>query len=81
MADSLRPMRGSVVRVSERARAYNMERMAISAHHREFIERLSLSIFTDMVNSGQTFQAALSAIYLSGIKHGSEAEKGNNDER
>ena len=31
---------------------------------------IALSIFTDCVNDGKTFQDAILAVYLSGIHHG-----------
>lgn len=40
----------------------------MEAEHRECISRQAVEIFTAMVNSGHTFEAALSAIYLTGLK-------------
>jgi len=39
------------------------------------LQDMALSIFTDTVNAGHTFQAALSAIYLSGMQHATEIAK------
>ena len=43
----------------------------------------ALSIFTDCINSGKTFQDALLAIYLSGLENGIEAitDPGDANER
>ena len=43
-----------------------------TADQRELLERLALEIFASMVNNGQTFQAALAAVYFSGIQHAAE---------
>ena len=53
-----------------RGRPRNMERMAMPAAQREFIEQQALGIFTDMTNGGCTFQQALAAVYLSGMGAG-----------
>ncbi len=42
------------------------------------ITNIALSIFTDCVNGGKTFQDAILAVYLSGIDHG---KHGGDDER
>jgi hypothetical protein len=34
------------------------------------ITKIALSIFTDCVNSGKTFQDSILAVYLSGLDHG-----------
>ena len=36
---------------------------------------MALSIFTDCVNTGKTFQDAILAVYLSGIDHGKHGDK------
>ncbi|KRG69151.1 hypothetical protein [Pseudoxanthomonas dokdonensis] len=72
MNGRIHPLHSSVAR--ERLhRIHGMDRMIMTEEQREVIEDLSLSIFTDMVNTGQTFQAALSAIYLSGLQHAAKA--------
>lgn len=45
----------------------NLERAKLTREQRLFLEKESLEIFTSMVNGGQTFQAALSAVFLSGM--------------
>lgn len=72
--DGLRPMHRSVREFQERARGFrprpaNMNTVALPSEHREFIEQLALSIFTDMVNSGATLQETLAAVYLSGSEN------------
>ena len=47
----------------------NMTKMEISSDVRQQIEDTALSIFTDMTNSGATFQQTLAAIYLSGVEN------------
>lgn len=47
--------------------------MPVSDEQREMLERLSLSIFADMSNSGHAFQAALAAVYFSGMQHALES--------
>ena len=72
MSDRLRPLHSSVAR--ERLhRVYGMSRIRLNEEQREFAEGLALSIFTEMTNAGHTFQSALCAIYLSGLKHGAES--------
>ena len=46
-----------------------METINVSPEVREFMEGVALGIFTDMVNSGSTFQAALAAVYVSGLQN------------
>ena len=41
---------------------------------RRDIEMLAVGIFTDMVNSGHSVQAAILAVYLSGVNHGIEGK-------
>ena len=66
----IRPVHPSVLATAlMRITPINMEKLCTTLEHREFLERQSASIFTDMVNSGQSFQAALAAIYLSGMEN------------
>lgn len=46
--------------------------MDVTPEQREACERVAVETFTDMVNAGQTFQAALAAIYVSGMVHALE---------
>lgn len=39
----------------------------------ETLERVAVTTFSDMVSAGHTFQAALAAVYYSGIQHALEA--------
>ena len=52
-----------------------MTRTTMPEDQREFLDNYAISIFTDCVNAGHTFQAALSAIYLSGLQNGLELAK------
>lgn len=45
-----------------------------------FIDNYAIGIFTDAVNAGHTFQAALAAVYLSGLQNGQAFAQGNGDE-
>ena len=47
-----------------------MESTRMTAEQVEFIERFAMSIFTDCVNAGRTFQDAIAACYLSGLQNG-----------
>lgn len=47
-----------------------MSRITLPDGQRQFLDRYAIEIFTDCVNAGQTFQAALSALYLSGLQNG-----------
>ena len=51
-------------------RAHGMTFQALDDGSREFAQEMALSIFTDMINAGKSFQSALASIYLSGINHG-----------
>lgn len=70
---TLHPMHGSVMKRHERIRPVGMDRIAMPHEARQAVERIALEIFTDMTNSGATLQQTLSAIYLSGLQHGSQA--------
>ncbi len=48
--------------------------MPVTNEQRELLERLALDIFADMTNAGQTFQAALAAVYFSGMQHAIETD-------
>lgn len=55
---------------------WNMERaQGMTAEQGAALQEMALSIFTDTVNAGHSFQAALSAVYLSGLHHGYEIAK------
>jgi hypothetical protein len=49
--------------------------ISLPADHRECIERIALSIYTDMVNAGATLQETLAAVYLSGSENAVQAMK------
>lgn len=48
----------------------NMDRIKIPAEMRMDMTSVALSIFTDASNANVSFQAALLAVYLSGLQHG-----------
>lgn len=47
----------------------------IPREHYQFIESEALEVFTRMVNSGKTFQAALVAVYLTGVNDAMESKQ------
>lgn len=72
MLDAIRPVHHSVLaRFSYVGNPSGMERLSCSREESEMLERTAIGIFTDMVNSGRSFQASLAAIYLSGLQHAS----------
>lgn len=60
-----------------------MTKMPLSADQAAFVEKFALSIFTDCVNAGRTFQDAIAACYLSGLQNGIalSAQPGKEDGR
>lgn len=51
----------------------NMERLhGASPEQVRALQEIALSIFTDVSNNGFSLREALSAIYLSGLQHGSQ---------
>ena len=58
-----------------RLHPYNMAPLPCSEEHAHSLDMIALSIFTDCVNAGATLQESLTALYLSGLHHGSELKK------
>ena len=56
-----------------------MDRMSLDHETREALTRVALAIFTDMTNANLPFQNALTSIYLSGLQHGHEMAKGDQE--
>lgn len=56
-----------------------MSSMAIDEETKDAVTALALSIFTDCINSGKTFQDTILAVYLSGLENGSEAARETDD--
>jgi hypothetical protein len=52
-------------------RVRDMSKINMPPEIRESMETISLQIFTDMANAGHSIQAAILAVYLSGLHHGS----------
>lgn len=69
----LRPMHSSMIGRSREPSGFGS--MVITPEQREALERVALETFTDMVNSGHTFQTALAAVYFSGTVHALEVTK------
>jgi hypothetical protein len=57
----------------------NMASITLDDGLRFDITNIALSIFTDCVNSGKTFQDAILAVYLSGLENGIEASRDAGD--
>jgi hypothetical protein len=55
-----------------------MEGIFFEKKHRVAMTKIAVSIFEDTVNSGNTFQDALLAIYLSGIENAISSEANKN---
>lgn len=45
----------------------------VITEHMQALETVAVATFSDMVSAGHTFQAALAAVYYSGIVHALEA--------
>ena len=50
----------------------NMDRVGMSEDTHRALTSVALSIFTDAVNVGNSFQDALLSVYLSGLEHGTK---------
>jgi hypothetical protein len=71
MPDSIRPLHASVLnRRSPSPRT--MQKIRLGDDTRRFVEEHAIAIFTDMTNSGATFQQCLASIYLSGCENALE---------
>ena len=80
---SIRSVHPSLRARGHRPRPMGMERLAISHEQAAALDQISMSIFADCVNVGVSFQAAISAVYLSGLEHGRAiiTERDGNHER
>lgn len=67
MTATLRPQHFSLRDKPVRPR--NMTRIKLKFEQREALEELCLGVFADMVNSGATLAATLTAIYLTGVQN------------
>lgn len=47
-----------------------MSKIRMTPEESAFVEKFALSIFSDCVNAGRTFQDAITACYLSGLENG-----------
>lgn len=56
-------------RAGIRDRPRGMDKLDITPDQGTAGQRIAMSIFTDMVNAGQTFQQAIAAVYFSGLSH------------
>ena len=53
---------------------YGFDSIPATPEQLEALERIAVSTFADMVSNGQTFQAALAAVYCSGLIHAMEMQ-------
>ena len=53
----------------------DMGRVYMTNDGAETVQRIACDVFTDCVNSGLTFQEALSAVYLTGVENAISAKK------
>lgn len=79
-AKALHPMHASMLHRIQQMRGASirpvgMARIFIDSSHRQCIEGIALSIYTDMVNAGATLQETLAAVYLSGSENAMMAMK------
>lgn len=70
MDNAIHPQHQSML--GKRKTPRRMTKTVLPEDQREFLDRYAIEIFTDCVNSGQTFQASLAAVYLSGLQNGLE---------
>lgn len=82
-ANPIRPIHTSVRNSNKgKIKPNNMSKAAtIDNDTKDLLTMIALNIFTDCVNSGQHFQDALLAIYLSGLENGMSAYKENINDR
>lgn len=74
--EPIRPMHRSMNGSQFWSRApVGMKAIDIPDELKQDITKIALSIFTDCVNSGKTFQDAILAVYLSGIDHGKHGDE------
>ena len=75
-AHPIRPMHRSMIGSQGWSRPpVGMTAIAIKDELKHDITKIALSIFSDCVNQGKTFQDAILAVYLSGMENGIEANK------
>ncbi len=65
----LKPEHTSRLQFRPDPRPKDMEPMRMEPEVRQGMEKIALSIFTDMTNSGASLQQTLAAIYLSGVQN------------
>jgi hypothetical protein len=52
-----------------------MSAMTMEHETKDALTKVALSIFTDCVNGGKTFQDTILAVYLSGLENGMQASR------
>jgi len=56
-------------------KARGMTSVKMGREQKEGLTRIAMSIFIDMVNSGESLHSCVTAVYLSGLQHGAESQK------
>lgn len=73
MRKELSPVNPTVRKLGFTRTPLGMRAIALTHEQDAAMQRVALDIFTDCVNGGVCFADALAAIYLSGLRHGSQA--------
>lgn len=77
-AIQIHPLHHSIMRLRREGkgvRPKDMEKISIPTDMRDGLFEIAMSIFTDCVNVGTSFQDSLLAVYLSGLQHGSSLSR------
>ena len=69
--------RGAMVSSGNRRTPMGFGRMKMTHEQAELVSRLAMSTFVEMVNNGHTFDAAISAVYMTGFENAAMASRKN----
>jgi len=76
-AQPIKPMHRSMAGSQVwRCTPIGMSSLTVNNDLKHDMTNIALSIFTDCVNAGKTFQDAILAVYLSGLENGVSTRKG-----
>lgn len=73
MREPLEPQHPTMI--GKRRAVRGLDSIIITHDQRVTVQGIALDVFTRCVNSGRTLQEALASIYLTGLQHGTSAEK------
>lgn len=80
LPNPIRPMHRSMLGSQGWTRApAGMSRIGLDDETKDRLTIVALSVFTDCVNGGKTFQDAILAVYMTGLENGCMASKENED--